>query len=152
MAIISFLLPALLRQDWPCSSVAKSCLTPCLSELQHPRLSCPSLSPKVCSNACPWRQWCHPTISSSVTLCSFALQSFLTSWPFAVSQLFATGGQSIGPSASESVLPMTVQGWFLLGLTGLISSLSKGLSRVFSIAIWKHHFFFFFWFSAFFKV
>ena len=88
-------------------------------ELQHTRLTCPSLSPGACSNSCPLCQWCHPTISPSVVSFSFCLQSFLASGSFPISWLFALGGQSIG--ASASVLPMNIQDWFPLGLTGLIS-------------------------------
>ena len=100
----------------------------------------PSGSPGVCSNSCPLSQWCHPTISSSVVPFSSCPQSFPASGSFPVSQTFASGGQSIG--ASASVLPMNSQGWFPLGLTGLISLLSKGLSRVFfSTTIRKHQFF-----------
>ena len=85
--------------------------------------------------------WCHPTISSSVVP-FFCLQSFPASGLFSMSRLFTSGGHSIGASASASVLPMNIQGWFPLGLTGLISLLSKWLSRVFSITtIWKHQFF-----------
>ena len=97
--------------------------------LQLPMLPSPSPSPRVFPSSSPLNQWCHPTISSSVTLFSFCLQSFLASGSFTVSQLFASGGQSIGASASASVLPRSIQGWFLLRTTGL---LSKGLSRVFS--------------------
>ena len=108
-------------------------------ELQHAWLPCPSLSPRVCSNSCPLSQWCHPTISSSVIPFSH-LQSFPASGSFPVSQLFTSGAQSIG--ASASILPMCRQGWFPLGWTGLISLQSKGLSRVFSCTtFWKHHFF-----------
>jgi len=96
--------------------------------LLHARLPCPSLSPGVYSNSCPLSQWCRPTISSSVIPCSH-LQSFPASGPFPMSQLFVSGGQSIG--ASASVLPMNIQDWFPLGWTGLISLLSKGFSRVF---------------------
>ena len=99
--------------------------------LQHTRLLCPSLPPGVCSNSCPVSRWCHLTISSSATLFSFCLQSFPASGSFPVSWLFESGGQTIGASASSSVLPMNIQDWFPLGLTGLISLLSKGLSRVF---------------------
>ena len=88
-------------------------------ELQHARPPCPSPSPGVCSNSCPLSWWCHPTISSSVVPFSSHPQSFLVSGSFQMSQLFASGGQSIG--ALASVLPMNIQGWFLLGLTGLIS-------------------------------
>ena len=109
--------------------------------LQHARLPCPSPSPRACSNSCPLRQWCHPTISSSVIPFSSCLQSFPASGSFPMCQLFASGGQSIGVSVSASVLPMCIQGWFSLGLTGLIL-LSKRLSRVFSsTSIWKHQFF-----------
>ena len=97
--------------------------------------------PGVCSNSCPLSQWCHPTISSSAAPFSFCLQSFPASGYFPVNQLFTSGGQSIGASASESALPMNIQGWFPLGLTGLISLLSKGLSRVFSsTTVWKYQF------------
>ena len=101
--------------------------------LQHTRLPCPSLSPGVCSNMdmSPLSHWCHPTISSSVAP-FFCLQSFPESGYFPMSQLFASGGQSIRALDSASVLPMNIQGWFPLGLTGLLSLLSKGLSRVFS--------------------
>ena len=110
--------------------------------LPHTRLPCPSLSPRVCSNLCPLSQWCHPTSSSSVTPFSSCPPSFPASASFIVSLLFASGGQSIGPSASASVLPINIQGWFPLGLTGLISLLSKGLSRVVSnTTAQKHQFF-----------
>ena len=111
-------------------------------ELQHTTLPCPSLSTGVCSNSCPLSQWCHPTISSSVALFSYCPQSFLASGSFPVSQLFASGSQSIGVSASAPVLPTNVQCWFPSGLTGFISLQSKGgLARVFSnTAIQKHKF------------
>ena len=119
-----------------CSVVSDS-LQPC--GLQHTRLPCPLLSPRVCSNSCPLTWWCHPTISSSVTPFSYP-QSFPASGSFPVSQLFTLHGQSTG--ASASILPMNIQGWFPLGLTGLISLQSKGLSRVFSRGtIQKHQFF-----------
>ena len=98
--------------------------------LQHTRLPCPSPFPGVCSNSCPLSWWCHPTIPSSVSLFSFCLQSFPVSGSFPMSQLSASGGWSIG--ASASVFPMNIQGWFPLGLTGFISLLSKGFSRVIS--------------------
>ena len=111
-------------------------------DCRYARLPCPSLSPWVCSNSCPRSQWCHPTISFSVTHFSSCFQSFPASGSFPTSQFFASGGQSIGASASASVLPMNIQGWFPLGLTGLISLLSKGLSRVFSsTTVQKHQFF-----------
>ena len=99
--------------------------------LQHTSLHCPSPSPGVCSNSCPLSWWCHPAISSPVTLFSFCLQSFLPSGSFPMSQLFTSCGQSTRASASASILPNNIQGWFPLGSTGLISLLSKGLSRVF---------------------
>ena len=103
-----------------------------LQGLQHPRLPCPSPTPRACSNSCPSSQWCHPTISSSVVPFSSCLQSFPGSESFPLSQFFVSGSQSIGVSASASILPMNIQNWFPLGLTGLISLQSKGLSRVFS--------------------
>ena len=110
--------------------------------LQQVRLPCPSLSPGVCSNSCPLSQWCHPTISSSVIPVSLYLQSFPASGSFPMSQFFASAGQSIGALALASVFPMNIQDWFPLGLTGLISLQSKGLSRFFSnTTIWKHQFF-----------
>ena len=109
--------------------------------LQHARLPCPSPTPRVYSNSCPSRQWCHPTISSSVILFSHP-QSFPASGSFQMSQFFTSGGQSIGVSASASVLSVKIQDWFPLGLTGFISLLSKRLSSVFSsTTIWKHQFF-----------
>ena len=97
-----------------------------------PGLPCPSPTPRVYSNPCPSSQWCHPAISSSVIPFSPCLQSFPASWSFQMSQLFASGGQNIGNSASTSVLPMNTQDWSPLGWTGWISLQSKGLSRVFS--------------------
>ena len=96
--------------------------------LQHTRLPCSKPSPGVCSNSCPLSWWCHPTISSSVIPFSSRLQFFLASGSFPISLLFTLGGQSIGASvsASASFLPMNIQGWFPLGLTALISLLSKG--------------------------
>ena len=108
-------------------------------ELQHARLPCPSLSPRVCPNSCPVSQWCHSTNSSSVIPFS-SPQSSPASGCFPVSQLFASGSQNIGVSAS--VLPMNIQDWFPLGRTSLISLLSKGLSRVFSsTTVQKYQFF-----------
>ena len=110
--------------------------------LQHAKPPCPSPTPRVYSNSCPFSQWCHPTISSSVVLFSSCLQSFPASGSFPVSQLFATGGQSIGVSASASVLPINLQDWFPLGWTGWISLQSKELSSVFSnTTVQKHEFF-----------
>ena len=110
--------------------------------LQHARPPCPSPTPGVHSNSCPSSQWCHPTISSSVIPFSSCLQSFPASGSFQMSQLFTSGGQSIGVSASASVLPMNIQYWFPLGWTGWISLQSKGLSRVFSnTTVQKRRFF-----------
>ena len=106
----------------------------CRHGLQHTRLPCPSPTPRAYSNSCPLNRWCHPTISSSVVPFSSCLKSFPASGSFPVSQFFTSGGQSIGVSASASVLPMNIQDWFPLGWTGWISLLSKGLSRVF-----QHH-------------
>ena len=106
-------------------------------ELQHTRLLCPPLSPRVCSDSCLLGWWCYLTISSFVTPFSFYILSFLTSRSFPLSQLLASGGQTVGVSASASVLPMNIQGWFPVGLTALISLQSKGLSRVFSSTTFK---------------
>ena len=99
---------------------------------QHSRLPFPSPSPRACSKSCPLSQWCHPTISSSVIPFSSCLQYFPASGSFPMSQLFTSGGLSFGASASVSVPSMNIQDWFPLGLTGLTSLQSKGLSRVFS--------------------
>ena len=99
-------------------------------------------TPGACSNSCPLSQWCHPTILPSVIPFSSCLQTFPASGSFLTSQFFASGGQSIGVSASASVLPMNIQDWIRLGLIGLISLLSKGPSRVFSnTTLQKHQFF-----------
>ena len=100
--------------------------------LQHTWLPCPSPTPEIHSNSHPLSQWCRPTISSSVVPFSFCLQSFPASGSFQMIQLFASGGQSIGLSASTSVFPMNSQDWSPLGRTGWIALLCKGLSRVFS--------------------
>ena len=110
--------------------------------LQHTRPPCPSPTPGACSNSYPSNWWCHPTISSSVVPFSSCLQSFPVSGSFPTSQFFASGGQSVGASASTSVLRMNIEDWFPLGLTGLISLQSKELSRVFSnTTVQKHQFF-----------
>ena len=110
--------------------------------LQHTRLPCPSPTPRIYPNSCPLSRWCHPTISSSIIPFSSCSQSFPASGSFPMSQFFTSGGQSIGASASASVLPMNIQDWFPLGWTGWISLLSKGLSRVFSnTTVQKHQFF-----------
>ena len=109
--------------------------------LQHVRPPCPSPSPGVCPSSCPLHRWCHPAISSSDALFS-CLQSFPASGSFPVTWLFTSAGQNIGASDSASVLPMSIQGWFPLGLTGLISLQSKAVSRVFSsITVQRHQFF-----------
>ena len=123
-----------------CCSVAKLCLILCdpMDWLQHARLPSPSLSPRTCTNSCPSSWWCHPTISSSVIPFSCA-QSFPASGSFPLNQLFVSDGQSIGASVSSSVLPMDIQGWFPLGLTDLISLVSKGLSTTLSnTTVWEH--------------
>ena len=113
-----------------------------LHGLQHTRLPCPSTTPGAYSNSCPLSWWCHPAISSSVVPFTSCLQSFRASGSFQMSEFFTSGGQSIGVSASASVLPMNIQDWFPLGWTGWISFQSKGLSRVFpSTTVWKHQFF-----------
>ena len=98
-----------------------------------------SPTPEAYSNSCPWSWWCHPIISPSVIPFSSCLQSFPASGSFLISQFFTSGGQSIGTSASAPVFPMNIQDWLTLGLTGLISFLSKGLSRVFSNTTVQEH-------------
>ena len=121
-------------------SVMSNCWRP--HGLQHARPPCPLPTPGVCSNSHPLSWWCYPTISSSVVLFSSCLQSFPASGTFQMSQFFTSGGQSIGVSASASVLPMNIQDWFPLGMTDWISLQSKGLSRVFSnTTVQKHQFF-----------
>ena len=111
-------------------------------ELQHARPPCPSPTSGVYPNPCPLSRWCHPTISFSVIPFSSCPQSFPATWSFPMSQLFASGGQSIGLSASTSVFPMNTQDWSPLGWTGWISLQSKWLSRVFSnTTVQKHQFF-----------
>ena len=110
--------------------------------LQHARLPCSSPTPRACSNSCPLSWWCHPIISSFVVHLPSYLQSFPASGAFPVSQPFPSGSPNIGASSSASVLPMNIQGWFPLGLTGLISLQAKGLARVFSnTTTGKHQFF-----------
>ena len=121
-------------------SVVSDSLRP--HESQHARPPCPSPTPGVYPNSCPPSQWCHQAISSFVIPFSFCLQSLPASGSFPMSQLFAWGGQSIGVSASASVLPMNTQDWSPLGRTGWISLQYKGLSRVFSnTTVQKHQFF-----------
>ena len=125
------------------SSVVQSCPTLCKPmDCSMPDHPIHSPVPGTCSNSCPSSWWCHPNISSSVIPVSSCLQSFPASGSFPMSQFFASGGQSIGTSASATVLPMYIQDWFSLGLTGLISLQSRGLSRVFSnTTVQKHQFF-----------
>ena len=122
------------------SLITQSCLTLWPQGLQHARLPCPPPTPRTCSDSCLSSWWCHPTTSSSVIPLSSSLQYLPAQGSFPISQLFASGGQSIGVSASASVLPMNIQDWFPLGLTGLISLQSKGLSRVFSSSIISSYF------------
>ena len=103
--------------------------------LQHARLPCPSPTPRACSNSYASSWWCHPTISSSAVPFSSCFQSFQASGSFPRSQFSTSGGQSIGPSASESVLLIYIWGWFPLGLTGLISLLSKATPN----SLLQHH-------------
>ena len=127
--------------DWTCVKtddssvqVSRSVMSDSLRPhgLQHARLPCPSPTPGAYSNSYSSSRWCHPTISSSVVPFSSCLQSLPASGSFQMKQLFASAGQSIGVSASTSVLPMNTQDWSPLGWTGWISLQSKGLSRVFS--------------------
>ena len=125
------------------SSVTQSCPTLCdPMDCQDARLPCPSTTQGAYSYSCPLSQWCHPTISSSVVPFSSRLLSFPASGSFPMSWFLASSGQSIGVSASASVLPMSIQNWFPLGWTGWISLLAKGLSRAFSdTTVQKHQFF-----------
>ena len=132
------LLPASVSQF--SRSVMSDSLRP--HESQHARPPCPSPTPGVYSNSCPSSRCCHPAISSSVVPFSSCPQSLPASGSFPMSQLFASGGQNIGVSASVSVLPMNTQDWSPLGWTGWISLQTKGLSRVFSnTTVQKHQFF-----------
>ena len=129
MSLSQFSHPVMSNSLWP-------------HELQHIRPPCPSPTPGVHPNPCPSSQWCHPVISSSVIPFSSCPQSFPASGSFQMSQLFASGGQSVGVSASTSDLPINTQDWSPLGWTGWISLQSKGFSRVFSnITVQKHQFF-----------
>ena len=124
------------------SSVAQLCPTLRPHGLRHTRLPCPLSTTGACSNLCTSSWWCHPTISSSVVPLSSCLRSFPASGSFPMSQFFTSVGQSIGVSASASVLPMSIQDWFPLGWTGWISLQPKGLSTVFSnTTVQKHQFF-----------
>ena len=121
-------------------SVMSDCLWP--HGLQHARPPCPSSTLKVYSNSCTLSWWCHPTLSSSVVPFSSHLQSFPASGSFPMSHFFASGGQTIGVSASASILPMNIQDWFPLECTGWILLHSKGLSRFFSNTTVQNHQFF----------
>ena len=124
------------------SSVTWSCPTLQPHGLQHARPPCPTPNPRVYTNSCPLSWWCHPTISSSIVPFSYGFQSFPASGSFPMNQFFASGGQSTGVSASASVLPMNIQDWFPLEMTGWIPLQPKGLSRVFSnTTVQKHQFF-----------
>ena len=128
----------IIQHQFSCS-VMSDCLWP--HERQHTRLPCPLPTPRVHPNPCPLSRWCHPTMSSSVVPFSSRLQFLPASAYFQISQLFTSGGQSIGVSASTSVLAMNTQDWFPLRWIGWISLQSKGLSRVFSnITVQKHQF------------
>ena len=118
-------------------SVVSDSLQP--HEPQHAKPPCPSPTPRAYPNSCPLSRWCHPTISSSVVPFSSCPQSFPASGSFPVNQLFASGGQRIGVSASSPVLPVNTQDWYPLGWTGWISLQSKGLSRVFSNTTVQKH-------------
>ena len=129
----------LLRHSVQSLSCVRLFATPWTTAHQAP---CPSPTPRVYPNSCPLSQWCHPTISSSVIPFSSCLQSFPASGSFQMSSFFASGGQSIGLSASTSVLSMNTQGWSPLGWTGWISLQTQGLSRIFSnTTVQKHQFF-----------
>ena len=133
---------SLLPLSWGSVQFSRSVMSDSLRphRLQHARPPCPSPTPTVYWNSCPWSQWCHPTISSSAIPFS-CRQSFPTSGSFQISQFFTSGGRSIGVSASASVLPVNIQDWFTLGLSVLISLQSKRLSRVFSnTTVPKHQF------------
>ena len=117
--------------------------------LQYARLPCPSPTPGACSNSCSSSRWCHPTVSSAVIPFSSCPQSFPESGSFQMSQFFASGGRSIGVSASASVFPMNIQDWFPLGLTGFICLQSKGLKCLLQLPSSKASIL---WFSAFFMV
>ena len=139
VAIIMFIYE-LFSSEQLSHSVVSDSLKP--HESQHARPHFPSPTPGVYSNSCPLNRWCHPAISSSVISFSSCPQSLPASGSFSMSQIFPSGGQSIGVSASTSVLPMNTQEWSPLGWTGWISLQSKGLSRVFSnTTVQKHQFF-----------
>ena len=136
---LDFLVSVSLFVQFSCSVVSDSLR---LHGSQHARPPCPSPTPGVYPNSCPWSRWCHLTISSSVVPFSSCPQSFPASEAFPMSQFFASGGQTIGVSASTSVLPVNTQDWSPLGWTGWTSLQSKGFSRVFSnTTVQKHQVF-----------
>ena len=142
MAIL--ILPTLLRllstfSQFSSVAVVSNSLWP--HGLQRTRLPCPSPTPGACSNSCPSSRWCHPTNSPSVIPFSSCLQSFPASGSFLRCQFFWWGVENIGASASALVLPINIQDWLPLRLTGLISLQSKGLSKVYNTTVWKHQFF-----------
>ena len=140
VAIVHWVLSMYMASSQFSCSVMSDYLWP--HKLQHARPPCPSPTPGVHSNSCPSSRWCHPAISSSVVPFSSCPQSFPGLGSFPMSQLFASGGQSIGVSALASVIPKNTQDWSALGWTGWISLQSKGLSRVFSnTTVQKHQFF-----------
>ena len=142
-------MPMQLESSCYCS-VTKSCPSLCNPmDCSTAVLPCPSLSPGVCSNSCPFSWWCHPTISSSVAPFFSCPQSFPASGSFPVSRLFTSSGRRNGASASAWVVPVNIQDWFPLGWTGWISLQSEGLSRVFSNHSSKASIL---WHSAFFTV
>ena len=139
-----FLVPYILGREFSSVQFSGSVMSDSLRQhgLQHTRPHSPSPTHGACSDSCPLSWWCHLTISSSVIPFSSCLQSFPASGSYPMSLFLASGRQSIGASASASVLSMNIQDWFPLGLTGLISLQSKGLSRVFSnTTVQKHQFF-----------
>ena len=125
-----------------CCSFTKSCPTLWPRGLQHGRLPCPSLSPRVCSNSCPLSWWCHPTISSSVGPFFSCPQFFPASRSFPVKLALCMRWPKYWSFSFSIILLLNIQGWFPLGLTGLISLQSKGLSRVFSNNTIQKHLFF----------
>ena len=137
--ILAFTLRQFISFQFSCSVMSDSSWP---YKLQDGRPPCPSPTPGAHPSPCPFCQWCHQTISSSIVPFSSGPQSFPASGSFQINQFFASGGQSIGVSASTSVLPMNTQDWSPLGWTGLISLQSKGLSRVFSnTTVQKHQLF-----------
>ena len=132
----AYINPELLLLLFSCQ-VVSNCLWP--HGLLHTKLPCPSLSPAVCSNSCPWSQWWHSAISSSVFPFFFFPKSFPASGSSPMSQFFSSSGQSTGASVLAAVFPGNIQDWFLLGLTGLISLLSRGGYAVFSSTTIRKH-------------